>query len=90
MFATREGARGGPIDFKTTYGPDPTGALGAAGNFAYGAVASGVGISQGSAEFGAGVYNFLHPHAGTSKGNPWGEDNSAAQNLPAGYRTGGC
>jgi RHS repeat-associated protein len=78
----------GPIDFKKHFGPDPTGALGAAGNFAYGAIASGIGYSQSFAEFGAGVYA---AHAGKSNpNNPHGEDNSAAQNLPAGYATVGC
>jgi hypothetical protein len=64
------------------------GALGAAGNFAYGAIASGIGYSQSLAEAGAGLYaayNFrLNPN------NPFGEDNSAAQNIPAGYATFGC
>lgn len=78
----------GPIDFKNNYGPDPTGSLGAAGNFAYGATASGIGYSQSFAEFGAGYYA---PKAGKSNpNNPYGEDNSAAQNLPAGYATIGC
>jgi hypothetical protein len=81
-------APGGPIDFKNNYGPDPTGSLGAAGNFAYGAIASGVGLPQSLAEAGAGAYA---AYAGKfTPGNPMGEDNSAAQNLPAGYATDGC
>jgi RHS repeat-associated protein len=78
----------GPIDFKNNLGPDPTGFLGAAGNFAYGAISSGIGYSQGFAEFGAGLYAI---HAGKpNPSNPFYEDNSAAQNLPAGYATIGC
>jgi RHS repeat-associated protein len=78
----------GPIDFKNNYGPDPTGFLGAAGNFAYGAIASGIGYPQSVAEAGAGLYA---AYAGkTNPNNPYGEDNSAAQNLPAGYATLGC
>ena len=89
MFATREGQRGGVIDFKNTmYGQAPGAFLGAAGNFAYGAIASGVGISQGAAEFGAGAYAGLHFKPNFN--NPFGEDNSAASNIPAGYATAGC
>jgi len=88
VFAVREGQRGGPIDFKINFGPDPTGALGAAGNFAYGAIASGVGIPQWLAEAGAGVY--AAAQGKTNPTNPMLEDNSAAANLPAGFATGGC
>jgi hypothetical protein len=78
----------GPTDFKNNFGSDPTGSLGAAGNFAYGAIASGISYSQSFAEFGAGRYA---AHAGKSNpNNPYGEDNSAAQNLPAGFATLGC
>lgn len=78
----------GPLDFKNNFGPDPSGSLGAAGNFAYGAVASGIGYSQSFAEFGAGVYARNANKANPS--NPFGEDNSAANNLPAGFATDGC
>ena len=78
----------GPIDFKNIMGPDPTGRLGAAGNFAYGAIASGVGYSQKFAEFGAGVYAAAKGKFNLN--NPMGEDNSAARNLGAGYATVGC
>jgi hypothetical protein len=78
----------GPIDFKNNFAGAPgysASFLGAAGNFAYGAVASGIGYSQPFAEFGAGVYAGAAGKANPN--NPWGEDNSAAQNLPAGYAT---
>lgn len=79
----------GLIDFKNNFkGQADAAFLAAAGNFAYGAIASGIGYSQGFAEFGAGAYAIKN-----GKGNPANpsfEDNSAAQNLPAGYATGGC
>jgi len=78
----------GPIDFKNTMGPDPTGRLGAAGNFAYGAIASGIGYSRSFAEFGAGVYAAAKGKSNSN--NPFGEDNSAAANLGNGYATNGC
>lgn len=65
-----------------------TGALGAAGNFAYGAIASGIGYSQSFAEFGAGVYAAAKGKANFN--NPFGEDNSAAANLGNGFVTNGC
>ena len=78
----------GPLDFKNLYGPDNSGYLGATGNFAYGALASGVGVPQGLAEAGAGAYAATHLKA--TIGNPWLEDASAAKFLPQGYRTQGC
>ena len=87
----------GPIDFKNNFkGAASPAFLGDAGNFAYGAVAAGLGYSQGVAEFGAGAYalskSFHNPNSpyGFNPNNPFGEDNSAAKNLPAGYASGGC
>lgn len=79
----------GPIDFKNNFrGAASPAFLGAAGNFAYGAIASGIGYSQGVAEFGAGAYAIK---AGKpTPGDPFFEDNSAAQNIPAGYASAGC
>ena len=79
----------GPIDFRNNLGPDDAaGSLGAAGNFAYGAITSGIGYSQSVVEFGAGLYA---AQAGKSNpNNPFNEDDSAARNLPAGYGTNGC
>ena len=79
---------GGPIDFKRKFGPDNTGALGDAGNFAYGAIASGIGYSRTFAELGAGAYAASHNKANYR--NPGFEDNSAARTLPAGFATNGC
>jgi hypothetical protein len=82
------GLPNGPEDFKNIFGHDSTGYLGAAGNFAYGAVASGVDVSQITAEFGAGAYATgikRRPHFS----NPSWEDSSAAKFLPAGYATNG-
>lgn len=78
----------GPIDFKNKYGPDPTHFLGDAGNFAYGAIASGIGYSRSFAEAGAGAYA-LKNFKGDMNNNSF-EDGSAARNLPAGYSTDGC
>jgi RHS repeat-associated protein len=79
----------GPIDFKNNFKgqANPT-SLAAAGNFAYGAIASGLGYSKSFAEFGAGAYAAKNRKLNFS--NPFGEDNSAAQNLPAGFASGGC
>jgi RHS repeat-associated protein len=79
----------GPIDFKNNFrGQANAGFLGAAGNFAYGAIASGIGYSQSFAEAGAGAYALKNRKLNGN--NPFGEDNSAAQNLPAGYASNGC
>ncbi|WP_174286082.1 polymorphic toxin type 44 domain-containing protein [Sphingomonas bacterium] len=79
----------GPIDFKLNFkGLANATFLGEAGNFAYGAVASGVGLSQGVAEFGAGAYALKNSKLNIN--NPFGEDNSAAKQLPRGYATNGC
>jgi hypothetical protein len=78
----------GPIDFKNNFPGQNGPVLGADGNFAYGAIASGVGIPENEAEMGAGLYAGL---AGKfNPNNPMDEDNSAAENLPAGYATKGC
>jgi len=78
----------GPIDFKHIMGPDLDGTLGPAGNFAYGAIASGIGYSQWFAELGAGVYAIAKGKANPA--NPFFEDKSAADNLGDGYATNGC
>jgi len=77
----------GPIDFKKKW-PDPTGELGAAGNFAYGSIAAGIGLAQSIAEFGAGAYA-VHAQK-TNPNNPFYEDDSAAKNIPPGYASNGC
>ena len=80
---------GGPIDFKNNFkGRADAKSLGDAGNFAYGAIASGIGYSQIFAQYLAGAYAARHGKANAN--NPGFEDNSAAKNLPSGYATGGC
>ena len=87
-FIDQVGSRG-PIDFKLNFkGQANATFLGEAGNFAYGAVASGVGLSQGVAEFGAGAYALKNGKLNIN--NPFGEDNSAAKQLARGYATNGC
>ena len=88
MFADAMLQKGGPRDFKNYFGvKDPTGYLGAAGNFAYGAIASGVGIPKSLAEAGAGLYAGVNLKPDF---HPWLEDAQAAKFLPAGYATNGC
>ena len=87
FFATVQS--GGPIDFKRNFkGLAPPAFLGDAGNFAYGAVASGIGYARPFAEFGAGYYAAKNNKF--TPGNPFGEDHSAARNLAPGYATNGC
>ena len=88
----------GPIDFKNNFrGAASPAFLGDAGNFAYGAIASGIGYPRSVAEFGAGVVYAIpktvlnsHTHDPANVNNPWAEDNSAARSLPSGYATNGC
>jgi RHS repeat-associated protein len=80
---------GGPIDFKRIFkGQADPKFLGDAGNFAYGAIASGAGIPESVAEAGAGAYAIKNGKGNPA--NPGFEDDSAARNLPRGYATNGC
>jgi RHS repeat-associated protein len=87
FFATVQS--GGPIDFKRNFkGSASPAFLGDAGNFAYGAVASGIGYARPFAEFGAGAYAAKNNKF--TPGNPFGEDDSAARTLAPGYAPNGC
>jgi RHS repeat-associated protein len=57
--------------------------LGDAGNFAYGAVSANVGVPLWATELIAGGYALAAQHK--DRNNPYGMDNSAATNVPAGY-----
>lgn len=57
--------------------------LGKAGNFAYGAVSADIGVPLSAAEFVAGVYAYVSGHP--DRNGPYGMDNSATINVPAGY-----
>lgn len=85
-------APNGPLDFKNNFrGQGDAGFLGQAGNFAYGAVSSGM---FGSGSFGqylamsvAGVYALLVGKMGPGipfLEAPYGADPSAQQNVPRG------
>jgi hypothetical protein len=57
--------------------------LGDAGNFAFGAVSANLGVPLWATELVAGGYALWAGHTDTN--NPFGMDNSANNNVPAGY-----
>jgi RHS repeat-associated protein len=58
--------------------------LGDAGNFAYGAVSADLGVPLSAAESVAGGYARV-AHTPSDRAGPYGMDNSATENVPAGY-----
>ena len=73
------------INFKIIYkGQGDAAFLGDAGNFAYGAISADLGIPLSAAEIVAGAYAKAAKHKDTN--NRFGMDNSAAQQIPAGYK----
>jgi hypothetical protein len=72
------------LNFKMMYmGSANAQFLGNAGNFAYGAVSADLGVPLWATELIAGQYAKYAGHP--DRNNPYGMDNSANNNVPAGY-----